>query len=431
MNASQVVRQRRAQRWLLITAGLMILLVGVGIGYTFGVIMPADQNLSYSQALRILNKEAPEQIKEIDFKLFWEVWELINKKYVNQPVDTQKLFYGALAGLVVGVGDPYSMFFTPEQAAEFLAEIQGDFEGIGAEIGIKDEQLTVVAPLAGSPAEQVGLMAGDKILFIDDMDTKYMTINQAVGLIRGNKGTKVKLTVQRRGEESPQELEIERRVIHVDSVTWETVQLNDQTLAVVTISGFNSDTASRFQEVVNFLLLEKPSGIILDLRNNTGGFLDIAVDVASKFIPTGETVVIEQAGDGSEKIYAAKEYNPLKDILTVVLINGGTASAAEIVAGALQDHDRGTLIGETSFGKGTVQDLQTFSDGSSLKLTIARWLTPSRQAIDQKGIEPDYAVARTAEDVAQNFDPQLSAAQEFLTTRGEFLSKFLAIPATE
>lgn len=424
LNASMINRRQRSQRWLLITFVLIIFVVGLGIGFAFGAGSNNYAQLTYDQAVRIVRQEAPRDATTIDFQLFWEVWQILKDRYVAQPVNEQDLFYSAIAGMVAGLRDPHSLFLNPEQSKEFLEEINGSFEGIGAEIGFKNEQLTVIAPLPGSPAEQAGLLAGDRILFIDGRDTKFITINEAVSYIRGEKGTKVILTIQRAESAQLMEVAIERNTIRIESVKWELVPVGDRQIAHITLSHFNSDTPAAFRDIINQILLKSPDGLILDMRNNAGGFLDVAIDVASKFMETGETIVLEQSGDKTEKAYPAVGVSPLKDITTVVLINGGSASAAEIVAGALQDTQKAVLIGATTFGKGTVQDLQSFSDGSSLKLTIARWLTPHKNMIDAVGIEPDFVVERTIDDISNDLDPQLDAAKLYFADRVQFEEKY-------
>jgi carboxyl-terminal processing protease len=334
------------------------------------------------------------------------------------------MFYGALAGMVSGVDDPYSVFFDPEASKEFMSEINGNFDGIGAEIGLKDEEITVIAPIAGSPAETAGLRADDHILAIDSADTASMTVNDAVSAIRGDKGTNVTLIVERDGEAAPISITITRDTIHIDSVKSEMVTVSDKKLAVITVTHFNSDTTAKFQEAMNAVLLEQPAGVVLDLRNNPGGYLDAAVDMVSKFLPEGSTVLYEQSSDQTQKPYNTSGASPLEHMPTVVLINGGSASASEIVSGALQDTEAATLIGETSYGKGTVQNVENFDDGSTLKLTVARWLTPNKHQIDKVGIHPDYEVVLTNDDYANKRDPQLDAAKLFLTDRTTFDSTY-------
>lgn len=413
--------KRHARRVLLATSGLLIFAVGIGIGFAGGYVQ-RNGDLSYAEALRVLqlDRSTDTSSEDVSMELFWKVWDTVRAGHVSQPVDEQKMFYGALAGMVDGIDDPYSVFFDPEDSKAFMEEITGSFEGIGAEIGLKEEQITVIAPLDGTPAEQSGLRADDHILAIDGVDTTRMTVNDAVQAIRGEKGSTVTLIIERSGESEFHTFTITRDTIHIESVKSETVEQNGQKIAVVTVTHFNSDTAAKFQEAMNTLLLEQPTGLILDVRNNPGGYLDAAVDISSKFLKEGTAVLYEQSSDQSEKAYPASGPSPLEHIPTVVLINGGSASASEIVSGALQDYQFATLIGETSFGKGTVQNVETFEDGSTLKLTVARWLTPNKHQIDNVGIRPDYEVVLTNDDYANDRDPQMDAAKLFFTDRSAF-----------
>lgn len=413
--------RKSSRKMFVVTTALLIFAMGIGIGFAGGVFQTTG-DLSYAQALHILHLDRSEDhtSEAVDMSLFWKVWDAVKERHVNQPVDEQKIFYGALAGMVGGLGDPYSVFFDPEASKEFMGEIHGSFEGIGAEIGLKNTVITVIAPLADSPAEKAGVRAGDHILAINDLDTAYMSVNTAVDNIRGEKGTSVKLLMQRDGVVDPFELTIERDTIHIESVIWEVVTQGEQKIAVITVTHFNSDTSAKFQEAMNAVLLEQPASVILDLRNNPGGYLDAAVDISSTFLKEGTTVLYEQSSDQTEKSYTASGPSPFQGLSVVVLINSGSASASEIVSGALQDNGIATLIGVTSYGKGTVQDVETFDDGSTLKLTVARWLTPEHHQIDKVGIYPDYEVDLTNDDYSNNRDPQMDAAKQFLSDRTAF-----------
>ncbi len=415
-------KNRKAKTTFHFFVGLLIFIFGVGVGVIINYLQESYSQSYTGQTAQLTNIDRSDSYAytDVDFSLFWTVWDSVTNRYIEQPVNEVDLFYGAVTGMVAGLGDPHSLFFDPEETADFFEEINGSFDGIGAEIGIKNDQLTIIAPLPGSPAEQAGLHAGDIVLAIDDLDSSFMTVNTAVRYIRGEQGTTVVLTIQREGAEAPFNVDIVRDTIQVDSITWEMIDQGEKRIAMITITHFNSDTALYFQEAMNAVLLEQPDGIILDLRNNAGGFLDAAIDIASTFIESGNAVVYEQYSDGEEKAYNATGSSAPVRMDTVVLINSGSASASEILAGALQDYDIATLIGTTSFGKGTVQDLQTFSDGSSLKLTISRWLTPNKNHIDAVGVEPDYTVERTAEDFSNDLDPQYDAALLFFTDAHTF-----------
>lgn len=359
----------------------------------------------------VLDKEKlPEYLsKDVDFNLFWEVWSLVQKNYVHQPVADTKLFYGALSGLVSALDDPYSVFFDPETAEKFQQELEGTFSGIGAELGIKEKQLTIIAPLPDTPAARAGLKAGDKIFAIDGKETTEMALDYAVSLIRGPEGTLVTLTIWREGFERPQDFKITRGKIEIASVKWE--MRGD--IAYIEINHFNEDTSGRFNQAVNELITKNPKGLILDLRNNPGGFLSTAVEIAGEWIEKN-VVVIEQRDDGEKNEEKSDGLARLQGLKTVVLVNEGSASASEIVAGALQDYEKATLVGKKTFGKGSVQNLEPLSDGSAVKITVAEWLTPKGRHIDKEGIMPDVEVDLTEDDYSANRDPQLDKAIEIL-----------------
>lgn len=361
---------------------------------------------------KVENKEKlPEYLsKDIDFNLFWKVWDLVKKEYVRQPVVDTKLFYGALSGIVSALEDPYSIFLDPDMAKKFQQELEGAFEGIGAELGIKNKQLTVIAPLPGTPAERAGLKAGDKILAIDGKDTSGMALDYAVSIIRGPKGTEVALTIWREGWEKPEEIKIIRDRIELTSVKWE---MKDQ-IAYLEINHFNEDTSERVNRAINEILVKNPKGLILDLRNNPGGFLNTAVEIGGEWIENG-VIVIEQLQDGRRKEHKSSGLARLQNLKTVVLVNEGSASASEILAGALQDYGKAILVGKKTFGKGSVQNLEMLSDGSAVKITVAEWLTPKGRLIEGEGITPDEEVDLTAEDYEADRDPQLDRAIKILT----------------
>ena len=395
--------------------GIYLTLVFVVASFLWGYRMGAEKNHprpfgSASGTVEFVNADADRSGGVVDFDMYWDVWELIRERYAKQPVDEKKMFYGALYGMVASLGDPHSMFMEPVVSEEFAQELSGKFEGIGAEIGIKKGNLVIIAPLPDSPAEKAGLLAGDRIIGIDEIDTSGMTVDDAVSRIRGDKGTKVKLHVLRGDEAEPRVVEIVRDTIAVHSVkiTYATSP-EGKKLAVIKLSHFNGDTFGRFLDGVTQAVAKDTDGIVLDLRNNPGGYLDAAVQVLGEWVP-GEVAVSERFSDGTVDEHRTDGRGRLKDIPTVVLVNGGSASASEIVAGALKDHGKAVLIGEKTFGKGSVQDLIELEDGSSVKLTIAEWLTPKGANINEAGIAPDYVVERTEQDYEDDKDPQQDAA---------------------
>ena len=349
--------------------------------------------------------------QDIDFDLFWEVWDAIEETYVDRDdLNEKALFYGALKGLVSSIGDPYTVFMDPKIAREFQDDLKGTFEGIGAEIGIKNDVLTIIAPLPDMPAEKAGLRAGDLVLAIDENSTMGISIDEAVNKIRGPKDTDVILAIKREGEDKVREITITRGKIIVSSVRTE---LRDDGLYLIKITNFNDDTKKLFDQAVREIIENNPEGIILDLRNNPGGYLDTAIEISSEWIEDS-VVVSEKYSDGRMIEHLARGRARLKGFPAVILVNQGSASASEIVSGALQDYGEGVVIGKQTFGKGSVQTLNKFDDGSSVKITVAKWLTPNGRSINDEGIMPDYEIDLTHEDYELNNDPQLEAAVRFL-----------------
>ncbi len=351
--------------------------------------------------------------KDADFDLYLQVWKMLQERYVEQPISATKLFYGSLQGLVASLEDPYSVFLTPQVSEEFSEQLNGRFEGIGAEIGIKNKILTVIAPLPESPAQKAGLMAKDWILSIDKESSEGLSLDQAVSKIRGEKGTTVVLSIKREGKDEPFDVAVTRDTIQVKSVTW---KMKDSGIAYIQLTNFNQDTTNAFKKIGREVLEANPKGIIFDLRNNPGGFLQTAVDVASAWVDN-KTVVVERSKIEGEKKYFSQGRPVFNNIPTVVLTNGGSASSSEIVAGALQDYGLAYVIGEKTFGKGSVQVLEDLPDGSSVKFTIAKWYTPHDRSIDKDGISPDEEVKLTPEDYSADKDPQLDRAIEYLKNK--------------
>ena len=380
----------------------IILLIIISIIFlTFGIILGED--LAQQKFPSIGSEEIS---SDFDNDLFWRVWASVKESYVKQPVDDKDLFYGSLKGLVMGLDDPYSIFLEPELAEKFLEDMSGSFEGVGMEIGIKDGRLTVIAPLPDTPAFRAGLRSGDKIFVIDEKDTSGMGLDEAVHLIRGVKGTTVVLTIWHEGETKTKEVEVVRDVIDIKTVSWE---LKENKIAYLKISHFSDDTWKDFKNITQVIVRANPKGLIVDLRNNPGGYLDTAVNMAGYWIDK-EVAVISKNAKGDEKEYRAQAGADFKHISTIILVNQGSASASEILAGALQDYNQATILGEQTFGKGSVQELETLSDKSALKLTVAYWYTPLGRSINEEGIIPDIEVEQTEEDYLQERDPQLDRA---------------------
>ena len=353
------------------------------------------------------------QPENINFSLFWDAYNKLQEKFIDpEKIDDQKIIYGAIEGMAKSLGDPYTSFFSPEDAQRFAQDLSGTFEGIGAEIGIKKNQLTIVAPLEGTPAQEAGLKAGDSILEINGKNTSDFTTEEAVNLIRGPKGTYVTLTIYRDGWPSAKDIKITRQTIKIDSTKWE---LKDGNIAYVQIFQFDESLSGDFKNGVYQILQSPAKKIILDLRNNPGGYLETAQEIAGYFLKKGQTVTIEDFGEGKEQnIYVSQGNGELANYPIVVLINQGSASASEILAGTLRDNRNVRLIGEKSFGKGSVQEVVDLRGGSFLKITIAKWLTPKGNFISEVGLDPDVKIEITDQDIELNNDPQLDKALEII-----------------
>ena len=393
-----------------IIMGLMILSFGAGI--IWSGIKGGDytvRQLAYSpEATKISNNSG------FNFNLYWEVWDRLKRDYVDKnKISDEQMFYGSLRGLAESMNDPYTTFMDPEETKEFASDMSGTFEGIGAEVGMRDDIITIIAPLAGMPAEKAGLRAGDRVYAIDGESTLGMSVDEAVKKIRGAKDSEVVLTVIRDDEDKPLDISIIRGVIVVKSVKTE---MRPDGIMLIKVSNFNDDTEALFLDAIQEVLLKNPKGLILDLRNNPGGYLNTAISMASAWIPEGP-VVVEQFGEGGREEYFASGSAPLQNFKTVVLINGGSASASEIVAGALRDYKKATLLGQKSYGKGSVQSLRDLSGGSSLKITVAQWLTPGGDYINNKGIDPEIEVEITKEDISADRDPQLKKAVDLILNK--------------
>lgn len=389
---------------LLSTAGLLILFFG---GYWLGVTKGYYQRINSQNLLATWQQEIKGyQNTNPNFTLYADVVSLLQEKYYGD-IDPMNLLYGSIKGAVDSLGDHYTSFSTPAESKEFLTNLNGIYEGIGVEIDFIEDKLVVVSPIEGSPALLAGIKPRDEILTINGQSTAGMGLAEAVKLLQGIKGSQVTLTVKRAGVAKPIEFVVTRNVIKVPSVTL--TSFADQ-IGVVNITKFSNDSEKLFQKIVDDLIKGHVKGIVLDLRNNPGGFLDTGVQIANTFIKEG-MIVEERFKDGKITPFYADGTGKLIDIPIVVLVNEGSASAAEIVAGALKDNHRATLVGTNTYGKGSVQEIEEMSDGSALRITIAHWYTPSGQSISQGGIKPDILVK---EDSTKDQDIQLIKAIEEL-----------------
>jgi len=399
----------KSKAMVYIAAGLMIwvlLASACSTGLTIG-------NRATATPTPLPVAEVSNQNDEL-FSAFWQAWQLVHDKYVDQPVDDEALMRGAIEGMLEALGDEHSAYMDPFQYKDATASLQGEYEGIGAWVNTDGKFLTISEPMPGSPAEKVGLKPGDQIIAIDGEDMTDILPELARRKVLGTKGTTVVLTILRDGEEQPFDVEVTRASINVPSVTSKMLEGNVAYLRVYT---FGEATTSELRKALDTLLAEKPVGLILDLRNNGGGYLQTGIEVASEFIDKG-VIVIEESGDGTRESFEALPGGKATDIPMVVLVNKYSASASEIVAGAIQDHDRGQLVGETTFGKGSVQSwIPLVDDQGAVRITIARWLTPDGRHIHQVGLTPDVEVALTEEDTQAEKDPQLDKAVELLTLK--------------
>ncbi len=367
----------------------------------------------------VTNINPPEKEKAlVDFSLFWDAWRVLKDRYVDRDtLKVQDLIYGAIDGMLAATGDPYTTFFDPKELASFNEEITGTFEGIGAEIGMRDDILTVIAPLDDSPAQKAGLRAGDRIVKIDKTLTNTLSIDEAVALIRGKGGTAVVLTIYRDGENDTREITVVRDKIVVKSVSM-TIEKN--TVAVVRIRRFGPQTATEFARVAQEIAQDAAiRSLVIDLRNNPGGYLESAITIAGTMLPQGHVVVMSEGSDKKREIFRASGHDELGHLPTILLINEGSASASEILAGALRDNRNDVaIVGKQSFGKGSVQELIPLKRGA-VKVTIAKWLTPNGDQINKVGIAPNEEVSITDEDFTHKRDPQMVRALEIAQSHAQ------------
>ncbi len=364
-----------------------------------------------------INQQVPADKATVDFKLFWDTWNLVSQEYVDKSaLDPQKMFYGAIQGMVAAIGDPYTVFLPPEQQKVTEEELGGSFEGVGMQLGFnKDKRLVVLAPLKDTPAYKAGVQAGDIIVKIADKDASTLSIPDAVNMIRGKKGTEISLEIYHEGDDRTKTVSLKRDTIVVKSVEFaEKVTPSGKKVAYIQLSRFGERTFDEWSQAVSDALAIAPQGLILDVRNNPGGYLDGSVYIGSEFIGSGDIVLWENA-KGERTGLKVNRQGKLLQLPMVVLINKGSASASEIVAGAVQDHKRGKLIGDQSFGKGTIQDTKDLPGGTGIHITTAKWLTPLGRWIHNTGLTPDIKIVPTDEELKDlTRDVQLEKALEEL-----------------
>ena len=412
---------------------IILILIAFFGGYYFGVNKISLEWKSYKPVLSISSKEPPPSLSSLDFSNFWAVWQsLENNYYDKSKLDAIKMLNGAISGLVESVGDPYTIYLPPVSNNDFKQGLAGQFQGIGAELGIKDKKIIIISPLSDSPAQKAGIKAGDFILKVDDVSTESWTLSQTVSKIRGLKGTAVTLSILHKDSKNPQDVKITRDVIVIKSIDGfikkvanvENIKLtstlkaaeNDE-IIYLKLSQFGDSTNKDWLSLVNSLNLKVQNnnhfkGIVLDVRNNPGGYLTDAAFIASEFLREGTPVVIEETGGGERSTLRVSRRGLFINTPIVILINKGSASASEIVSGALKDNGRAKLVGETSFGKGTIQQAEDLGSGAGFHVTIAKWLTPNGIWVNGKGLSADIPVVLDSKD--QTRDTQLEKAIEEL-----------------
>ncbi|HRH22498.1 MAG TPA: S41 family peptidase [Candidatus Paceibacterota bacterium] len=411
---------------------LAIILGFVILGsFSFGFFAGSTQGPESAVPALIANSDSAIQ-DSVDFSTFWKAWTVLNDKFAGTSTPPQERVWGSIKGLADSFNDPYTVFFPPEEAKIFEEEIKGNFEGVGMEVGIKDGRITVVAPIKGSPAERAGIKTGDQILKIGDTSTEGLALEAAIKLIRGKAGTSVTLTLGRTGEKAPLEIKVTRAVIDIPTIRTKTKDevatagstqsgtgLRKDGIFVIELYSFSANSANLFRNALKDFVDSGSKKLILDLRGNPGGYLEAAVDMASWFLPKGEIVLKEEFGKQKEEhVYRSKGYDIFGDDLQmVILVNGGSASASEILAGALSENGVATLVGTKTFGKGSVQELVKITPETSIKVTIARWLTPKGTSISKTGITPQYVVEFTEADFLDKKDPQMEKAVELLSQK--------------
>lgn len=418
---------------LLPIVGTVVAIVLMLSAFTTGVFVGSNKDITKNMPAFAANLLPATQPEGLELEPLWRTWNVINEKFVSSkvasstasstdstikgPTDEEKV-WGMIQGLAASLDDPYTVFMPPSEAEIFQDDISGSFEGVGMEIAIRNRILTVVAPLKDTPAYRAGLKSGDLITKIDETDTKNMSVNDAVKLIRGPRGSTVRLTVIREGELDLLKIDVIRDTINIPTI--ETYKRSDG-IFVIELMSFTAVSPDLFRKAIKEFTEAKTDKLIVDLRGNPGGYLQAAVDMASWFLPSGGIVVTEDYGDNQEKtVHRSNGYNIFNEHLKlVILVNKGSASASEILAGALRDHDKATLVGTNTFGKGSVQELVDITDDTSLKITVARWILPDGGHIGGGGIEPEVLVELTDEQKEklledEDYDPIMERGVEYL-----------------
>ena len=406
--------QKRYSNLGIVLVALATFILGLTMGQK-GVFSNGESVTNY-RLTGLLQPE--EEIEDLDFTLFWEVWDILETNYVDKELDEKEMFLGAIQGMVSAIEDPATLFFSSEETDKYDQVMAGNFEGIGAELGYRNGQVIIKAPMRGYPAQLAGLRAGDAILEIDGATTEGLSIFDAVMKIRGERGTQVALNVISLEEDSAHDVNITRESIHVDSTIWS----KEDDIAIIEIRRFTEESLTtwmtRWNSVVEEVVASNPKGIILDMRGNTGGYFDAAVWAAGDFLPNKSVISYQEGRNGEKESFTVRREGSLLDIPLVVLVDGGSASASEILAGALQHYERGTTIGQPTYGKGTAQQIVGMGDGSTLHITTQKWLLPDNSWIspDNK-VSPEIEVEYAREEFEAGEDPQFDKALEVINER--------------
>ena len=403
-----VYKKRSAGIFYYVAVGLISFILGWQATVS-GFIDYKDDELASKTKMANLDKEVS---FGVDMNLFWRVWGELEDKYVDlEAIEEDTMVYGSIKGLVDSLDDPYTVFMTPDESTEFTSGLDGTLKGIGAELTVEDKNLVIISPLRGSPAEKAGLLPRDIILAINGEIASDMTLVDAISKIRGEVGTTVTLTIVRKNVKKPFDVSIVRENIEIESVT---VEKLDGDIVYLGVNRFNDKTNEEFSNAISEMLLDEPKGLIVDLRFNGGGYLDIAVELLSYLLPSNTSAVVIKERGKKDDTKLTNGKPKLLNTPLVVIVNDSSASASEIVAGAIQDHKRGIILGTKTFGKGSVQEVEKFSDGSSLRLTIAKWFTPNGRSINKTGLIPDILVEITEKDIDDKYDRQKEEAVKYL-----------------
>ncbi|MBN1618772.1 PDZ domain-containing protein [Candidatus Dojkabacteria bacterium] len=419
INANKDVSSLSINRFLNFIGLVLVIFCVFTVGFFSGKVWGGSKSNDVSNLYKIVGKTENNDVTELDFDRFWEVWETLATQYVDKDLDQQEMYYGAIKGMVDGLDDPATVYLTPEETQQYKDGNQGKFEGIGAEMGYEDGYVVIISPLEGSPAIEAGLKSGDKVLKVDGNDVTGKGLYEVVALLRGEKGTDVEITVLHKDGSETEDIVVTRDEIKAPSITFEGMEGD---IAVVDVDRFTESSLvaweQKWDSVIEDVKKEKPKALVIDLRGNPGGYFSAAVWAAGDFLDSGTVVVKQEDREGDQTSFTVDRDGNMLDIPVVVLVNGGSASASEIFAGAMQQNDRAYIIGEETYGKGTAQDIVDFTDGSSLHITIFKWLLPDGTWLNPDNvIEPDKKIDISDQEFKDGDDPQMDEALKYLNSK--------------